>query len=399
MSLDCRLSGNSGGGSFCLTGTASVSDGRDQQPVDVVFDLARGRCSVTPSSNNGSADGLYWQSDKVHLLDVDVRPPGRGRRFRAEKLGPFMMIRAVEAQADRDSNIADSAIAQALGIDSATGPLKEIHLSLLDSRMDFGINELDGNEGTELLYRCLPPRGFDIEVDVAGSHVRIHTFKAGSALAEYVRCETDSAVSHEQQERLRVALSLFFRRRAFWHVGRHGKKVRMNLTAPDQALSYGALAKNPKRFKETIQRLFDIASARNWYFLVEAFSNPGTLEVRMLNAMGHLEVVTGSYQLSWQTLANHFGVNRCSAEVIKEFRNRLIHDGRGMKHAMQRARDNLAQKATGAAYTNVLDQAFQTESPHHHFYCALMDLFSINLSDGAEIPRNWIKRQTALSFL
>lgn len=402
MTADYRISGKHGQKSFLLTGSARLSDGRSQEPVDVEFDLAHGRCTVTPSSGNGSTDTfcLYFHSsDRVHLLDVDVRPQGQGYKFLAQEMGPFTIARSVDAQVDCDFEIAHSAIAQALGLDSGTAPLNEMTLVPTCSALYFGISGLGGDESAEVLYRCIPPRRFDIEVDVSGRRVRIHTFKAGSELAEYLRCVSDSSITDDRLERIRVALSLLFRRRAVLHVVRFGDKVRINLSAPDQVSRYGLLTRNPKRVQETMQKLIDAAYLRNWYLLMEAFSNPGTLEVRMLNAMGHLEVVTGRYHLSWQTLKDHLGVSRSSAEIINEFRNRLIHDGSGVKRAMERAKDNLDQKPSGTMSTKVLEQAFETDSPHGHFYCALMDLFSLHLADESEIPRDWIKRKTALSLL
>lgn len=195
-----------------------------------------------------------------------------------------------------------------------------------------------------------------------------------------------------------MAISLFLRQRAFIHFVRDHKDVSINLAVPDQAISYGFLVKDPRRYKEVMEKLVFYSSNRQRYFLIEAFSNPGTLEVWLLNAFVHLEIIDSGRALSANHVSAVLGISRDNADALVCLRNLMIHDGLGVPEALKECRRRIRARGGGKGVARVLEDAFKTDSPHGNLYSALMDKLSAHLAKEAGIPTEWVGRKVALSF-
>lgn len=158
------------------------------------------------------------------------------------------------------------------------------------------------------------------------------------------------------------------------------------------------LVKKPRGYKETLEKLLSHSSHRQKYFLIEAFSNPGTLEVRLLNAFVHLEIIDGGKTLSSNRVSSVLGISRENADALVGIRNIMIHNGLGVRDALEECRRRFQARKGGKKKVEVLENAFKTNSPHGNFYAALMDALSRYVAKEVGISLDWIQRQVALTL-
>jgi hypothetical protein len=334
-------------------------------------------------------------SKEIFLKRVRITSPSGV--LHADTVGPFFPS-YVQSEGGADKGIASSVLARLLDIEPHTAEVDEIFLTPQRSELRFQLEGSARYPDSEAFFHCGLTRSIDCRIEIGGGEARVHSFRFGSPLSGYVRCVSSNLKLSEHKSELRVGLSLFLRRRSFLHFIRDGKTVSINLATPDSALSYGLLVDNPQNHKEVLQKLLSYAPRRQLYFLVEAFSNPGALEVRLLNALVHLEIIDGGRRLSANRLATVFGVTREGADAIVHFRNAMIHDGLNARQALEESRSRVSSKSDRQSKVRILDEALQEGSPHGSFYCALMDLLSTHLANEADIPTKWVKRRVTLSF-
>ncbi|MDF0750169.1 hypothetical protein NLU14_07980 [Marinobacter sp. 71-i] len=382
-----------------IEGEATISDGRQVISVGVSFDLVQGRCLIS-ENNAGTSERLLGFSlatkDEVFIENVHLEV-GDSELF-TEELGPFFLSSSNQAEPTEDRGISESGLASVLGIDSHAVGVDEVELRPFSSRLDFQVVKPRMDDGSEILLHCDPRVKFDCSIELDGEKVRVHTFRCGTVLSKYVRCFSSSLDLSRYTNQLRTAVSLFLRRRAFLHFVRTQSTVSLNLTQPDQAISYGVLVDSPHHYEEILGRLAAASLRPRKHFLIEAFSNPGTIEVRILNAFVHLELVDGGKTLSANRLASVLNIQRESADALVYMRNVMIHDGLSVRDALVETRRRFKTRRGGKTEAEVIEKAFQSESPHGNFYAALMDAFSGQLVREIGFSSDWVKRKTALSL-
>lgn len=382
-----------------LEGAATIGDGPHANSVDVSLDLAQGRCLI--SENSASTIGGFFglslaKKNKVFLENVRLRIGGG--EFFAEELGPFYLSSSTQAEPTEDKDISSSGLAIALGITPNVIGVDEIELRPFSSKLDFQVMKPDMGDDSEILFHCDSRVKFDCSIELDGREVRVHTFCPGTVLSKYVRCFSSSLDLSRYTNELRIAVSLFLRRRAFLHFVRTQSRVSLNLSPPDQTISYGVLVNNPRHYEEVLERLTAASLRQRNHFLIEAFSNPGTLEVRLLNAFVHLETVDGGKTLSGNRVASALKIKRENADALIIMRNVMIHDGLGVRDALVETRRRLKAKPGGKTEAEVIEQAFQTSSPHGNFYAAVMDAFSQHLARETGFTCDWTNRRVALTL-
>lgn len=127
---------------------------------------------------------------------------------------------------------------------------------------------------------------------------------------------------------------------------------------------------------------------------MEGFSNPGTLEVRLLNAFVYLEMIDGKGTLDKGQLSTMFGISSANAEAIVRMRNTLLHQGPSLPAAIRIVRDEM-RKYNSASIMEGLEQL---QSPHGEFYSALMDLLSQHMLHLVGVPEELVHRNGHASF-
>ena len=258
-----------------LEGAATIENGPQVSSVDVSLDLAQGRCLISENgtSSTGGLLGLFLATiDKVFLGNVRLR--AGDSEFLAETLGPFFLSSSTQAEPSEDKDVSGSGLAIALGINPNVVGVNEVELRPFSSKLDFQVIGYGMTNDSEIFFYCDPRANFDCTVEIDGEEVRVHTFHAGTVLSKYVRCFSSSLDLSRYTRELRIAVSLFLRRRAFLHFVRVQSRVSLNLSPPDQAISYGVLVHNPRHYEEVLGRLAAASSRLKWHFLIEAFSNP-----------------------------------------------------------------------------------------------------------------------------
>ena len=382
-----------------LEGEATIDADHMMITVAVSLDLVQGRCLIS-ENNAGTSAGplgfLLFVKDEVFLENVRLQV-GDSELF-AKELGPFFLSSSTQAETTEDKGISVSGLASALGIASDALCVNEIELKPFSSKLDFQVIKPGMDDGSEILFHCDPQVKFDCSIVLDGKKVRLHTFRYGTALSKYVRCFSSSLDLSRYTNELRTAVSLFLRRRAFLHFVRTQSTVSLNLTQPDQAISYGVLVHSPRHYEDVLEKLAAASLRPRKHFLIEAFSNPGTLEVRLLNAFVHLELVDGGKTLSGNRVASALKIKRENADALVYMRNVMIHDGLGVGDALAETQRRLKARKGGKTEAEVIEKAFQTSSPHGNFYAALMDSFSGHLVREIGFSCDWAKRKVALSL-
>lgn len=366
--------------------------------VEVTFDLKRGACSISRKAHSSGIDdsfGLNVAFSKQAFLE-DVRLQSPLGLLRADAVGPFCPSYE-RVTPSEDKHVASSALAKLLTTESATSEIDEISLIPRSSGIRLEFDRRPEGDYSEALFYCDCRRTIDCAIDLDGGRVRVHSFELGSPLAGYIRCTSPDVNLGERLNDLRLALSLFFRRRSFVHLARDGAAIWINLTPRDSVLAYGVLIKNPTKTKDVLQKLIDYVPRTRPHFLIEAFSNPGAIEVRLLNAFVHLEIVDRGKKLSANQLVSLFGISRENADVIVQVRNAMIHDGVHIHQALERARLHSSRRGR-IKQAGILERITKSDSPHGEFYSALMDLLSTHLALEADIPPEWVARRTVASF-
>lgn len=382
-----------------LKGEANIDAGDMMISVAVSLDLVQGRCLISEKDSGTSAGPLefiLFVKDEVFLENVSLHV-GDSEIF-AKELGPFFLSSSTQAETTEDRGISVSGLASALGIASDALGINEIELKPFNSKLDFQVIKPGMDDGSEILFHCDPKVKFDCSIVLDGEKVRLHTFRDGTALSKYVRCFSSNLDLSRYTNELRTAVSLFLRRRAFLHFFRTQSTLSLNLTQPDQAISYGVLMHSPRHYGDVLEKLATASLSPRKYFLIEAFSNPGTLEVRLLNAFVHLELVDGGKTLSGNHVASVLKIRRENADALVYMRNIVIHEGLGVVDALAETRRRLKARGGGKTKVEVIEKAFETRSPHGNFYAALMDSFSEHLAREIGFPCDWIKRKVALSL-
>jgi hypothetical protein len=382
-----------------LKGKALISILGKEFPVSVFFNLDRGRCEVSDDERghiNGSLGMLIAFGEEIFLRNVMIKS-SKGSLC-SEELGPFLLYTSILDEAPENSGIPSSGIATALGVKPLKTEANKIILRPLNSRITFDTKNLKLGNESEILFHCEAIREIDCTMSMDGGEVRVHNFPLGSPFSEYVRCCSSSLKLSEYINILSVALSLFLRRKAFLHSVRDQNEISINLAPPDRAISYGILVSDPRRYQEMLERLLSHSSHRRRYFLIEAFSNPGPVEVRLLNAFVHLEIIDGGKTLSSNRISSVLEISRENADALVSMRNIMIHSGFGVKAAMEECRSRLQARKGGPKKAEILENSFKTRSPHGNFYSALMDALSRHLAKEVGVPSDWIQRNGTLSF-
>ena len=313
-----------------LEGVATIVDDSRAVSVDVFLDLVQGRCIIYENSASSFEGFLgFFLATKDHFFLEKVSLRTGDSKFLSEKLGPFFLSSITQAEPVEDKDISSSSLAIALGVNPNVVGVDEVEIKPFNSRIEFQVVNSGIDDGSEILFYCDPRVKFDCSIELNGKKVRVHTFRPGTVLSKYVRCYSSSLDISKYANELRMAVSLFLRRRAFIHFVRSQSKVSLNLSLPDQAISYGVLVHDPRHYKEVLEKLITASLRSRSHFLIEAFSNPGTLEVRLLNAFVHLEIIDGGKTLSGNRVASALKIKRDNADALICMRNVMIHDGLG----------------------------------------------------------------------
>jgi hypothetical protein len=384
-----------------LTGKAIAIIDSTEYPVNVFLDLQRGCCVLFERDTDQAPVQLKMMlafAKQIFLKDVEITS-SQGT-LQAEKIGPFFFSshRDIQFGGNENKTIPSSTLATLLDIESDATEPDELIITPRLSELRFELRGSLQQDDSEGLFHCEPRQGFDFTIKLGNGDVRVHTFDSERPLFQYIRCVSSNLTLSEYTTELRIAISLFLRRRSFFPFIRDGKSIRIHLATPDNALSYGFLIWNPTKYPEALQKLAAYAPHRQLYFLIEAFSNPGVLEVRLLNAFVHLEIIDRSRTLSANQLAAVLGISNPNAEAIVRLRNEMIHHGLDLKHALEECRRRTASIKGHQLKAQILDDVFKTDSPYGNFYAALMDCLSIHLAKEAQIPVDWVARKVALSF-
>lgn len=382
-----------------LKGTATISEDNKIFKVYVSFDLETGRCLISEQDAELS-DGFFsfWLATKNTILLRDIVIKHRNHNFIAKELGPFQLYSINQAVYSEDNGIRNSHLAAFLGIEAYSKEIDEIELKPLHSRILFQIEGAVLDKGSEILFYCDPRRSFDFSINLDGEEVRIHTFKYGTLLNKYVRCVSQKIDLTKYLDNLQVALSLFLRRKAFVHFIRNHSEISINLIPPNQVLSYGPLISNPSLYKQIFQKLVTNPLRQRKHFLIEAFSNPGTIDIRLLNAFVHLEILDGGKTLSPDRVASVLKISRENADALVKMRNILIHNGLGVKEALEKTRLDLKSRQGGKKTAAVIEKVFESNSPQGYFYAALMDIFSKQLVRELGISEDAVQSRVPLLF-
>lgn len=382
-----------------LQGSAIMAEGNQAYNVFVSFDLESGRCFIFKKDEELQDDFIkLFLSTKNNIFLRDVIIKHESHNFLAKELGPFQLYSFSQAMGSEDRGITTSSLANILGIESHSKDVYEIELKPLSSKIMFQIDGVVLDKGSEILFHCDPRRKFDFSINLDGKAVRLHTFEYGTLLNKYVRCVSSNLDLTKYLDKLRVALSLFLRRKAFLHLMRNHLEISINLAPIDQAKSYGFLISDPAQYGQFFEKLLIHSLRPRKHFLIEAFSNPGTLEVRLLNAFVHLEILDGGKTLSPNHVASILNISRENADALVEMRNIMIHNGLGVKEALEKTRLLLKNRPGGKKTADVIEKVFETNSPEGYFYAALMDIFSKNLVSELGFSGELVRQMVDLSF-
>ncbi len=376
-----------------------MAEGNQAFNVLVSFDLENGRCFIFEKDEdlqNGFIGFFFATKNNIFLQDVIIKH--ESHNFLAKELGPFQLYSLHQAMGSEDKGITNSSLANILGIESHSKDVYEIELKPLSSKIMFQIDGVVLDEGSEILFHCEPRREFDFSINLDGEEMRIHTFGYGTLLNKYVRCVSSKIDLTKYLDNLQVALSLFLRRKSFVHFIRSHSEISINLTPPNQAISYGLLAADPAIYKKVFQKLVTNPLQPSKHFLIEAFSNIGTLNVRLLNAFVYLEILDGGKTLSRNRVASILNISRENADALVEMRNIMIHNGLGVKEALEKTRLLLKNRQGGKKTADVIEKVFETNSPEGYFYAALMDVFSKNLVSELGFSGELVRQMVDLSF-
>jgi len=381
-----------------LKGTATISEGNKTYEVSVLFDLENGRCLISKKNAEASNSSFAFLLATGHILLQDIVITHGNHNLIAKELGPFQLYSYNQAVRSEDNSIANSSLAVILGIESDSKEVNEIELKPLSSKILFQSDKTDLDKGSEILFHCDPRRTFDFSINLDGEEVRIHTFEYGTLLNKYVRCVSSKINLTKYLDNLQVALSLFLRRKAFVHFIRNHSEISINLIPPNQVLSYGPLISNPSLYKQIFQKLVTNPLRPRKHFLIEAFSNPGTIDIRLLNAFVHLEILDGGKTLSPDRVASVLKISRENADALVKMRNILIHNGLGVKEALEKTRLDLKSRQGGKKTAAVIEKVFESNSPQGYFYAALMDIFSKQLVRELGISEDAVQSRVPLLF-
>ena len=225
-----------------LEGVATIVDDSRAVSVDVFLDLVQGRCIIYENSASSFEGFLgFFLATKDHFFLEKVSLRTGDSKFLSEKLGPFFLSSITQAEPVEDKDISSSSLAIALGVNPNVVGVDEVEIKPFNSRIEFQVVNSGIDDGSEILFYCDPRVKFDCSIELNGKKVRVHTFRPGTVLSKYVRCYSSSLDISKYANELRMAVSLFLRRRAFIHFVRSQSKVSLNLSLPDQAISYLSL--------------------------------------------------------------------------------------------------------------------------------------------------------------
>lgn len=201
-----------------LKGEALISVAEKEFPVSVTFNLDRGWCTVF-EGGRGHKDGflgmLIALEEEIFLRNVVIKSPKNS--LYSEELGPFRFYSRALNEVAEYKGIATSRISTTLGLKPRQTEADEIILRPMHSRITFNCQDLKLGNESEILFYCEPRRDIDCTISWNEGEVHVHTFHSGSPFSEYVRFTSTSLKLSEHINDLRVALSLFLRRKAFLH--------------------------------------------------------------------------------------------------------------------------------------------------------------------------------------
>jgi hypothetical protein len=273
----------------------------------------------------------------------------------------------------------------------------DVLLTPQSSRIRLELERPLAQDDSEAILECGSERQIDCIVRGDTGSIRVRAFNFGERARGYVQCAGSGTNVAKLANDFRLGLGLFLRRRAFICMTRDGRTVTFNLTIPDRALSYGPLVRlAAENDGEVLWKLIQYSRQRQVHFFIEALSNAAPLEVRLLNAFVHLEIVDGSRTLSPNHLAGVLKIRRADAEAIVHVRNMMVHEGMSLPKALNEAHARMRSKQGDVSST--LEQALGMQSAHGNFYGALMDLLTTHLADEAGIPAQLVTPRVALSF-
>lgn len=368
----------------------------EEFPVFVDFDLDRGLCKVDSLDETGGepfslraavAGGIY-------LKNVEVTSPCPA--LSAEELGPFMVASATAGDALPDSGIKDSRVAQCFKLSEMPSKSGAVYLKPLNSRIDLNLSDVSHGYASEVLFYCEPKTKLDCTISVDGYAIRVHSFRANTSLEAYVRCESSQADLSSYLSPLRIGISLFLGKRAFFHLLTNKEGLSINLSKPDRIVSIGMLTQDTRAYQEALERLVAHAKDTQYHFLLEACSNSAPIEVRLLNAFVHMEVILKSRTLDCNEVAKEFGISAGNARALVTLRNLMIHEGVGVGEAIDEAIVRVRSDSKGHLQPSFLEEVKKTESPHGFTYLGLMDLLSLHLARDVGLSPEWVTKKAEI---
>lgn len=335
---------------------------------------------------------LMLSGANVELNDVVLETPAGN--WTAAKLGPFMPDFSNEdaRQSPGTTSLLGKAMFPPLPL-----AINRLRLTPYSSRLVFGAETQ--THTSEIWFACPHRHPVLLTLDAPGE-VNIGSVGGEDGLFRYIVVNSEDIDVAEVLTPLTLTLSLLMRRRASHLAIQHGGKVEINLASPSRTNSMGSLVK--RRFlPKAAQPLFDYlrsempdVSEAAAHFLIEGLSNPGTLEVRLLNAFVYLEVIDGTDTLDKVRLAKRLGISVENAEAIKHVRNAMSHKGLGIVEAIRSCRKKMGTRAA----SSILGDLESLSSPHGEFYSALMDLLSQHLLHLIGVPEGILHRNAHASF-
>ncbi|ATJ81236.1 hypothetical protein ACFPTY_18640 [Halomonas beimenensis] len=380
-----------------LKGSAKITNGTQEYPVLVVFDVELGRCLISETSETSSGGFFkFWLGVSGDLFLKELKLSG-GRQLYSDLAGPFFFFSSVESTSFRDEEVSQCGVATALGVKDVSEEIDEIEIKPYSSEILLNVDGSSLSDGSEILFHCAPRRKMDFTVKLDGEEVRVHTFDHGTSLSKYVRCHSSRLQLVDYLKEMDIALSLLLGRRVFWHFYRNESEIRVNLAKPGQALSNGMLVSDASSYRVIFERLLSHPLCLQRYFLIEAFSNPRPLEVRLLNAFVYLEFLSATSSLDKGVVSERLEISRDSADVIVRVRNEMIHKGLGVLEALKKARHALSSNRRKESL-EVIDKILESESPSANFYGALMHACSRALVSEVGGDKDLVSKKVEFVF-
>lgn len=379
-----------------LKGKATIISNEKKILVDILLDFQVGGCFLSERNQEQNSDFLtltLFLSEEIYLHSVQVT--SNIGILQAEILGPFFFHSRIENDGF-DKSFLDSSLFSTQEVPPVEG---KILIKPKHSKLCLKLSDQPRTDYSEIFFDCEPDTKIECNIKLDDVDVEISTIKSGLHLYDYIRCASKNDLSHHL-EQLHRGLSFFTRRRTFHFFIRTKETVQINLSNPGNKLSYGAILRIEKESNSSnvLEALVSCFNDHNPFFLVEAYSNPGTIEVRCLNALVYLEIIDGSKKLSANQLASALNISRENADALVKFRNFMVHQGLSIQEALTAVQKEISERRGGKKTARIIEEVMLSDCPSGKFYLALMDLLSAYVFSKAGVPVEWMKFKNAPLF-